>query len=97
MSHNSKPISESDLDQPTIYQIRVMGHLDQGWSDWFDGMAISPDEEGGTLITGHVVDDAALYGLLKKVRDSGLRLLSVNQTDSTPVDRQGGGGSDNTL
>jgi hypothetical protein len=90
MAHNAKPDSESELDGAPIYEIRVMGRLDQQWSDWFDGMAISPDEEGATLITGPVVDDAALHGLLKKVRDAGLRLLSVNRADPTRGDRPGG-------
>jgi len=67
------------IDHTIIYQIRIRGHLDRRWSEWFDGMTISPEEDGTTLITGPVIDDAALYGLLKKVRDSGMQLLSVNQ------------------
>jgi len=62
-----------------IYHIRVKGQLDQQWADWFEGMTISPNEDNTTLIIGPVIDDAALHGLLKKVRDAGLRLLSVNQ------------------
>jgi hypothetical protein len=81
MAMLNKPNSKSDFDQPSIYQIRVKGRLNHEWSDWFGGMTIKPDEEGNTLITGEVIDDAALHGLLKKVRDSGLRLLSVNQID----------------
>ena len=77
MSHNIKPNAE----YTNIFQIRVIGHLDHEWSDWFDGMAISTDEKGSTLITGPVVDDAALHGLLKKVRDAGLPLLSVCRLD----------------
>ena len=69
-----------------IYQIRVKGHLDPQWSDWFEGMAITLDEDDTTLITGPVVDDAALHGLLKKVRDSGLRLLSVNHIQNIQTD-----------
>ena len=81
MTQSLNPDSKSNSDQVYIYQIRVKGHLDPQWSDWFEGMTIAPDEVGDTLITGPVIDDAALHGLLKKVRDSGLRLISVNQVD----------------
>lgn len=74
--------SKSDLDQSNIYQIKVKGHLDSQWSDWFDILTITPSKDGTTLLTGPVVDDAALHGLLKKVRDSGMRLLSVNRIES---------------
>jgi hypothetical protein len=63
---------------PTIYEIRVAGRLSPQWMDWFDGMAIIP-EDSQTRLIGPVTDQAALYGLLKKVRDLGLSLLSVNQ------------------
>ncbi len=61
-----------------LYQIRVKGHLAPGWADWFEGMVITPLAGGDTLLTGEVVDQAALHGLLKKVRDLGLPLLAVN-------------------
>jgi hypothetical protein len=64
---------------PTIYQIRVAGHLSSQWVDWFEGLSIILEEDGNSLLTGAVTDQAALYGLLKKVRDLGLSLLSVNQ------------------
>jgi hypothetical protein len=79
---STKPNSKSDSDLSTIYQIRVKGHLDRQWSVWFDDLMITLDEDGTTLLTGPVVDDAALHGLLKKVRDSGMRLLSVNRIES---------------
>ena len=60
-----------------VYQIRVKGHLGQQWADWFEGVTISPEDNGETLLTGPVVDQAALHGLLKKVRDVGMPLLSV--------------------
>jgi hypothetical protein len=60
-----------------VYQIRIKGHLDSGWTDWFEGMTITLEENGETLLTGAVVDQAALHGLLKKVRDVGMPLLSV--------------------
>ncbi len=60
-----------------IYQIRVKGHLDDHWSDWFDGLTLTRHEDGTTLLSGPVADQAALFGLLIKVRDLGLPLLSV--------------------
>ena len=65
-------------DQPSVFQIRIRGHLDRQWTDWFDGMAITLEEDGDTLLTGPVADQAALHGLLKKVRDLGMTLVSVN-------------------
>jgi hypothetical protein len=64
--------------RPTCYEIRVAGHLSPEWVEWFDGLTIKLEEDGNTLITGPVIDQAALHGLLKKVRDLGLSLLSVN-------------------
>ena len=65
-------------DQPSVFQIRIRGHLDRQWTDWFDGMAIMLEENGDTLLTGPVPDQPALHGLLKKVRDLGMTLVSVN-------------------
>jgi hypothetical protein len=73
--------------KPTIYQIRIKGHLDSQWSDWFIGMTITLAEGGDTLITGPVVDQAALHGLLKKVRDLGLPLVSVCPVEPGQVDQ----------
>lgn len=70
----------------TIYQIRVEGHLNLQWTDWFGGLAITLAEGGDTLLTGPVVDQAALYGLLKKVRDLGMPLVSVFRVGSGQVD-----------
>ena len=64
--------------QPKVYQIRLQGHLDSQWSNWFDGMAISLAENGDTILTGSIADQAALFGVLRKVRDVGLPLLAVN-------------------
>ena len=69
-------------DQPIIYQIRIKGVLEEQWSEWFDGMTITLTENGETVLTGPVVDQPALHGLLKKVRDLGIPLISVNP--STP-------------
>ncbi len=63
--------------EPMVYQIKIEGHLGPQWTDWFGGLMISLEEGGETLLTGPVVDQAALYGLLKKVRDLGMPLLSV--------------------
>lgn len=67
-----------DSDQPIVYQIRVEGQLDCNWADWFGGMTIAPQADGDTVLTG-AIDQAALYGLLKKVRDLGMPLVSVNR------------------
>ena len=74
--------SKSDPGKPMIYQIRIKGHLDSQWTDWFGGLTVTPGEDGDTLLTGPVVDQAALHGLLKKVRDTGLTLIAVNQITS---------------
>jgi hypothetical protein len=64
---------------PACYEIRVEGHLSPQWTDWYDGLTITLEEDGNTLLTGPVIDQAALHGLLKKVRDLGLPLVSVVQ------------------
>jgi hypothetical protein len=63
------------------YEIRVKGVLDRGWSAWFDGLEITSDEHGQTTLAGPVADQAALHGLLAKIRDLGLELLKVRRTD----------------
>lgn len=70
---------EMDTGQTVVYQIRVKSHLISDWTDWFDGLSITLADNGDTLLTGPVIDQAALYGLLKKVRDLGIPLVSVNQ------------------
>jgi hypothetical protein len=69
--------SKMDPGQPIIYQIRLKGHLSSQWTDWFEGMTITLEDNGDTLLSGPVADQAALHGLLKKVRDLGLPLVSV--------------------
>ena len=81
----------TDPRQPLIYQIRIQGHLGSEWTDWFGGLSIVLEGNGDTLLSGPVVDQAALYGLLRKVRDLGMPLISVNrlqigQTDVPNVD-----------
>ena len=70
-----------DLKQPTIYQIRVKGHLGHQWMDWFEGLTITLEEDGNTLLHGPVIDQSALHGILRKVRDLGMPLLSVNSIE----------------
>ena len=76
---SSKRNLKTDPGQPTVYQIRIEGHLDDQWADWFSGLSVSLEENGDTLLTGPVADQAALFGLLKKVRDLGLPLVSLNR------------------
>ena len=75
MSNEHNPAIEPSHIQ--VYQIRIKGHLGADWTDWFDGLAITLQDNGETLLTGPVVDQAALHGLLRKVRDLGMVLLSV--------------------
>jgi hypothetical protein len=79
MTHKRHPKRGSD--RPGIYQIILQGHLSRRWSDWFEGFTITLDEQGQTILTGPVIDQAALHGLLKKIRDLGLPLISVNRLD----------------
>lgn len=68
-----------------VYEIRVRGHLDENyWTQWFDGMTVVADDNGETVLTGPVADQAALYGLLTKIRDLALPLVSVNLTEPDP-------------
>ncbi|MFN8386217.1 MAG: DUF4386 domain-containing protein [Anaerolineales bacterium] len=74
---------KTDPSLPMVYQIRIRGHLTDQWAEWFEGMTITLEEDGNTRLTGPVIDQAELHGLLKKVRDVGMTLLSVNQYHST--------------
>ena len=81
-----------DTNRPEFYRIRIKGHLGQQWTDWFDGLTITLEEDGNTLLRGAVIDQAALHGILKKVRDLGMPLLSVNsvnpnQTGKADIDQ----------
>ena len=75
MSYTLDP--KTDPIQSTVYQIRVKGHLGSQWTDWFGGLTVTLEDNGETLLTGPVVDQAALHGLIKKVRDLGMPLVSV--------------------
>jgi hypothetical protein len=78
--------SEIDSSEPMVYQIRIRGHLGREWADWFEGLSITLEDNGDMLLTGPVVDQAALHGLLKKVRDVGMPLLSVNRVKPDHAD-----------
>lgn len=68
-------------DGPAIYAIKVKGRLDDHWSEWFEGLAVSHDEAGNTILAGSVPDQAALHGLLMRIRDLGLPLLAVERIE----------------
>ncbi len=80
-------LNKKDESQPTLYQIRIKGHLSREWKDWFEGLTITLEEDGNTLLTGLVVDQSALHGLLKKVRDLGLPLVSVSPIEPSQPDK----------
>ena len=80
----------TDPNQPSVYQIRVKGRLGPRWAGWFEGLTIAPAGDGDTLLTGPVVDQAALYGLLRRVRDLGLPLLSVMRLEPGYADASAG-------
>jgi hypothetical protein len=71
-------------DAPAIYEIRLQGHLDRKWSDWFDGWSITSQEKDETVLAGPVADQAALHGILAKIADLGLPLLSVMRIEGGP-------------
>lgn len=70
-------ITATEHDKPWQCELRIKGHLDDRWADWFEGLTITLEDNGDTLLSGPVVDQAALHGLLKKLRDLGMPLLSV--------------------
>jgi hypothetical protein len=78
---SSKRSPERDASRPVVYQIRIQGHLGSQWTDWFERLTITLEENGDTLLAGTVIDQVALHGLLKKVRDLGMPLLSVNSIE----------------
>jgi hypothetical protein len=73
---------------PVHYELRVEGHLDEHWSAWFGGLALVRDDDGTTTLSGGVTDQAELYGLLAKVRDLGITLISVTAIDGHPRRRR---------
>ena len=83
---SEKHASTQEHYEPGIYEIRIKGHLDDKWADWFEGLTITLEDDGDTLLTGPVVDQSALHGLLKKVRDLGMPLVSVGPVEPDQAD-----------
>jgi hypothetical protein len=86
MANNLK--AQSDVGRPAVYQIRVESHLGTQWADWFEGLTITLEASGETLLTGPVLDQAVLYSMLRKVRDLGLSLVSVVRVEPEQADRR---------
>jgi hypothetical protein len=86
---SEKTASTQDHYETGIYEIRIKGHLDDKWADRFEGLTITLEDNGDTLLTGPVIDQAALHGLLKKVRDLGLPLVSVSPVEPDQADASG--------
>ena len=90
--HNRYKVMSNELEpkptpsQTSVYQIRIKGHLDSQWSDWFEGLTITLEEDGNTLLSGPVADQVALHGLIKKVRDLGMPLVSVSPVEPGQAD-----------
>ena len=72
-------MNQPPTEQASIYQIKVVGHLDPAWSEWFEELTLHHEPDGRTVLTGSLVDQAALYGVLIKIRDLGVRLVSVQE------------------
>lgn len=68
-------------DGPLVYEVRLKGHLDDDWNEWFGGVTVTPEDDGTTVLTCHVIDQAALHGLLRQIRDLGLPLISANRIE----------------
>jgi hypothetical protein len=83
---SKKRNSTTDANEPLVYQIRIKGHVGSQWTDWFQGLTITLEDNGDTLLTGPVVDQAALHGLLRKVRDLSLPLISVCHVEPDQAD-----------
>jgi hypothetical protein len=84
-SNKEQPVVTNgrEFDEPAVYQIRVKGNVDCTWSNWFHGFTIAPQANDQALLTGPVADQAALYGLLSRIRDLGLPLLSIERVQTS--------------
>jgi hypothetical protein len=80
---NDTRVSASGPDEPAQYEIRLKGHIDSQWVDWFDGVTPTRQNDGTTILSGLLADQAALHGLLRKVGDLGMTLISINVIPST--------------
>lgn len=85
-THIPTEASPEDPCQPELYEIRIKGHLDERWADWFGGMSIRQEANGDTRLVGPLIDQAALYGMLRRVRDLGMPLISVIRLEPGQVD-----------
>ncbi len=83
---STTPASTDDHHETGHYEICILGHLDNRWADWFEGMHITLEDNGETRLTGMVADQSALHGLLRKVRDLGMPLVSVNRVEPGNLD-----------
>lgn len=81
-------LSNPEAQQQTVYQFRIKGHLGQQWMNWFEGLVITFEEDGNTLLSGAVVDQSALHGILKKIRDLGMPLLSITSFTSDHTSKE---------
>jgi hypothetical protein len=75
-------VRSNPSSSPRLYEIRINGHLDARWATWFDGMTLTADEDGTTVVRGILADQAALHGVLQRIRDAALPLISVTQPDA---------------
>lgn len=84
---SERPVSNERPAEAGIYEIRIRGHLALRWAEWFEGLSFKHESDGTTLLAGPVADQAALHGLLKRVRDLGLPLVSVIEVKPEPKDK----------
>jgi hypothetical protein len=91
---SNEPETQPAPGHPVVYQIRIKGHLGRQWSDWFEGMTVTLEDNGDTLLTGPVVDQAALHGLLRRMRDLGMPLVSISPLEHGPPATPGKGQAD---
>jgi len=82
---STPPTAPEDPHESGIYEIRLKSHLEPRWADWFDDLSVTQAADGTTTLTGPIVDQAALYGLLRKLRDLGLPLIAVNRVEPKPA------------
>jgi hypothetical protein len=83
---SGRPRIDGDFHEAGRYEIRLKGHLDSRWAAWFDGLSLSNESDGTTILHGPIADQAALHGLLQKVRDTGLPLVSVVRVEPGPIE-----------
>jgi hypothetical protein len=84
---SERDAATEDHHKPGLYEIRIKGHLDDRWADWFEGLTITREDNGETLLRGTVIDQSVLHGLLRKVRDLGMPLVSVIHVEAAPEDK----------